>query len=331
MLIDWHSISFIVYLLFNYGVAEEKIFIGNNNFYHIDEKINNYTKPYNESLAYLALDMAAASYAKNPRKCLKKLEGKLKAHWRSKCDYVHDECWGFIGIVKDYIIFSIRGTRTKLQLIMELIETMSRPKQSFIAGGAVEAYFYTALKTFWTNSSRVLIKLKTKYPKKKILFTGHSLGGAVASLASALFVYENENVFGKSLRNETTLITFGQPRVGNYMYSIQHDTLVPNSWRLIHKFDLVPHIPACYEYGRKRSCIPAFNHSPYHHGTEVWYPISMNGTSNYTICLGEPINEDDTCSNKCFLHYDINDHLRYFEHDVSSYGDNGCVDEVPIK
>uniref|UniRef100_A0A0K0FBZ5 Lipase_3 domain-containing protein n=1 Tax=Strongyloides venezuelensis TaxID=75913 RepID=A0A0K0FBZ5_STRVS len=313
----------LIYLLF---VTFSAIFTFSNCEIKNNEILRSNNK-YNETVALLALDMAAASYSKNPRKCLKKLGGKLKRHWKSKCDYIHDECWGFIGIVDEYIVFSIRGTRSKLQLIVELIETMSRPKQSFPPGGAVEVYFYTALKTFWSNSSKVLVSLKKKYPKKKVLFTGHSLGGAVASLASALFVHQNKHIFGEdNLKNDTILITFGQPRVGNYVFSLQHDSLVPNSWRIIHRYDLVPHIPGCYEYGRKRSCVPAFNHSPYHHGTEIWYPLTMNGSSDYKFCYGLPINEDDNCSNRCFLHYDINDHLKYFEHDVSSYGDKGCTD-----
>ena len=35
------------------------------------------------------------------------------------------------------------------------------------------------------------------------------------------------------------LITFGQPRVGNYKYAQIHDALVNNSWRIVHKRDLV--------------------------------------------------------------------------------------------
>uniref|UniRef100_A0AC35UBE4 SCP domain-containing protein n=1 Tax=Rhabditophanes sp. KR3021 TaxID=114890 RepID=A0AC35UBE4_9BILA len=103
------------------------------------------------------------------------------------------------------------------------------------------------------------------------------------------------------------------------------DNLIPNSWRLIHKYDLVPHLPACYEFHYHRSCIPAGNHSPYHHGIEVWYNETMKANSTYTICQGTPFNEDDLCSNKFFTHYNVFDHLVYFEKDVSLNGEMGCV------
>ena len=39
--------------------------------------------------------------------------------------------------------------------------------------------------------------------------TGHSLGGALASLASTLIIYE-----GETSKDDLMLYTFGQPRVG---------------------------------------------------------------------------------------------------------------------
>ncbi|KAK6048340.1 hypothetical protein COOONC_14155 [Cooperia oncophora] len=35
------------------------------------------------------------------------------------------------------------------------------------------------------------------------------------------------------------LITYGQPRVGNFEYAMTHSELVSNSWRIVHKYDLV--------------------------------------------------------------------------------------------
>ncbi|KAK5965998.1 hypothetical protein GCK32_020300 [Trichostrongylus colubriformis] len=75
---------------------------------------------------------------------------------------------------------------------------------------------------------------KKTYPDYRVLFTGHSLGGALASLASTMFAHHNP-----SIGDRIHLITYGQPRVGNYEYAMTHSQLVPNSWRIVHKYDLV--------------------------------------------------------------------------------------------
>jgi hypothetical protein len=44
---------------------------------------------------------------------------------------------------------------------------------------------------------------------------------------------------------QTRLITFGQPRVGDFTYSCNHNRLVPYSYRVVHRADIVPHLPLC--------------------------------------------------------------------------------------
>ena len=72
---------------------------------------------------------------------------------------------------------AVRGTRTKLQLITELVETMSAPKKEFPAGGAVQRYFFAALEAIWkAGFGPTLRQLKKNCTSCKVLFTGHSLG-----------------------------------------------------------------------------------------------------------------------------------------------------------
>lgn len=193
----------------------------------------NWTQDYDRNLAEFALDFAAAAYAIDPNPCLIKNNANLIKKVQISCDYVHDECWSYLAASNEWIIMAIRGTRTKFQLIVELVETMSSPKKKFIVGGSVQRYFYTALQAIWkTGFGTKLRQLVKNCPKCKILFTGHSLGGAVASLASSLFAFKNDDIIGP---NQIFLITFGQPRVGNMDYATAHDKLIPNSWRLVHR------------------------------------------------------------------------------------------------
>ncbi|VDM25906.1 unnamed protein product [Toxocara canis] len=207
---------------------------------------------FNESLARFAFDHAAAAYAKNPRKCISKYHrSHLVRREMVPCDYVHDKCWYFISISNGVIVVAFRGTKTKIQLITEIVETMSQPKCNFEGGGAVQHYFNTALNAIWPTILAVLQKLTKVYPLYDILFTGHSLGGALASLASARFEYARQNTSHASTTSTSRviLVTFGQPRVGNRQFAFLHDQIVPNSFRVVHRYDLVsPHFMQRYAF-----------------------------------------------------------------------------------
>ncbi|RHZ59788.1 lipase family protein [Aspergillus thermomutatus] len=70
-----------------------------------------------------------------------------------------------------------------------------------------------------------------QYPGHRIVFTGHSLGGALATIAAAMFRQE-ANV---------DLYTFGAPSVGNYEFAkfISEQTAGDN-YRITHAWDIVP-------------------------------------------------------------------------------------------
>ncbi|VDL77660.1 unnamed protein product [Nippostrongylus brasiliensis] len=286
-----------------------------------DDSASNDTK-FDIQRALWVFDFAAGAYAVEPALCIRPHNGNLVFRITEPCDYLGDECWSIVATKDDWIVIAFRGTRTKIQLITELIETMSEPKKKLRAGGSVQHYFYIALQAIWNELYAVIQKLRKTYPTYKILFTGHSLGGALASLASTVFAHRHP-----ALSDRIHLITYGQPRVGNFEYAVTHSQLVPNSWRIVHKYDLVAHLPACAIRLISHSCATLLNHSPYHHGTEIWFPENMTMNSLFKVCTGLPKYEDDSCSNGYYLHYGIRDHIRYFEHDVSRYGRNGCVDD----
>ncbi|CAB3407529.1 unnamed protein product [Caenorhabditis bovis] len=278
---------------------------------------------FDYALAKLALEFSAAAYAIDPWPCALKNNGTVLYVKTAKCDVLNDECWSVIGATKTELFVSFSGTKSKEQLVTELLESIGRPKHKLHNAGSVHYYFYSALKSMWHSLSAVLNEFVDIMPKHRIVFTGHSLGGALASIASTIFAQNHPQ-----MSNRTFLITFGQPRVGNIEYAMRHDELVAGgSWRIVHAIDIVAHIPMCVErLTRPISCIPFYNHGSYHHGTEIWFPANMTDGDEYRVCDGTPINEDNSCSNAQRF-YDINDHLFYFGHHVSNYGDNGCVDD----
>ncbi|KAF2878178.1 Alpha/Beta hydrolase protein [Massariosphaeria phaeospora] len=77
------------------------------------------------------------------------------------------------------------------------------------------------------------------YPKYKVIATGHSLGGAVASLAAGVL---------RSQGVPADLYTFGSPKLGNfglveYLSSRANGT---RTIRVTHKDDIVPQLPPGY-------------------------------------------------------------------------------------
>lgn len=71
----------------------------------------------------------------------------------------------------------------------------------------------------------------------RVLVTGHSLGGALAVLASYALAVKLD--IGKRI----TCYTYGAPRVGNHAFVRDYNTCVPNTWQVINDEDLVPAVP----------------------------------------------------------------------------------------
>ncbi|EKF38209.1 lipase, putative [Trypanosoma cruzi marinkellei] len=149
-----------------------------------------------------------------------------------------------------------------------------------------------------------LRKLVAKRGIERILVTGHSLGGAMATIAAANLVSQN-HLFSHGLK--ILLYTFGAPRVGNMQFV---NWLLASfcrggheSYRVTHKRDPVPHVPPRFI---------GYLHVP----REVWY--DNDGNTNGRICndvVGRPCTdltakEDPRCSNSA-LPISVADHLNY--------------------
>jgi predicted lipase len=70
----------------------------------------------------------------------------------------------------------------------------------------------------------------------RVIVTGHSLGGALATLCAVDLQYNFSQV-------AIEIYTFGAPRVGNDGFSDSFNRRVPNSYRIINGMDIVPALP----------------------------------------------------------------------------------------
>ena len=93
--------------------------------------------------------------------------------------------------------------------------------------------FQNALEEVWEQVHRVVLDYRISHKDAEILFTGHSLGGALAVLA-----------FSRFADPDLSLCTFGCPRVGDGAF---RDRVMSNPGRGIRRFvnfnDAVTHVP----------------------------------------------------------------------------------------
>lgn len=96
---------------------------------------------------------------------------------------------------------------------------------------------YTGVQSQVTSAVRGLL---ANFPTARVLITGHSLGGALASLAAV----DLKEQFGLN-NNFITFYTYGCPRVGNQAFSDYVFRLFPDGGhqRITHSSDVVPHLP----------------------------------------------------------------------------------------
>ncbi|KAI3398074.1 hypothetical protein diail_9938 [Diaporthe ilicicola] len=105
-------------------------------------------------------------------------------------------------------------------------------------------------------------------PSYKLIVTGHSMGGALASLAAASLKGQNFTL---------TAHTYGQPRTGDQAYADYVDTVFPGSnvmFRATHENDGVPQIPPQSDGYR-------------HHSTEYWESDDSDTAATTYQCTGQ--------------------------------------------
>ncbi|KAI9292198.1 alpha/beta-hydrolase [Neoconidiobolus thromboides FSU 785] len=139
------------------------------------------------------------------------------------------------------------------------------------------------------NYLPVISNLLKTYPNYHLIVTGHSLGGAVASLAAA------DLYFTLKLPSERVkLFTYGEPRVGNNEFAKWYDLLPYYSSRVVNKNDIVPRLPPR---------LLGFSHR----NNEIW--LTKSGSQQ---CSSLAL-EDSKCSLSVNSFLSVTDHMKYWD------------------
>ena len=95
-----------------------------------------------------------------------------------------------------------------------------------------------------------------------ILLTGHSLGGALATLCAYELAHleladaEGESGGGGGGVDRLVIYNFGSPRVGSGAFASHFDASLPDAWRVVNAADLVPRVPRLMGYAHVGHAVP---------------------------------------------------------------------------
>ncbi|XP_074307139.1 lipase-like [Silene latifolia] len=221
----------------------------------------------------------------------------------------------YVGIAQNLnaVIVAFRGTQE--HSIQNWVEDLywkqldlNYPDMSdaMVHHGFYYAYHNTTLRSGVINAIR---RAKKSFGELDVIVIGHSMGGAMAAIC-ALDLAVHHNI------DNIQVMTFGQPRVGNAVFASYYTQHVPNTIRVTHEHDMVPHLPPYYRL---------FPQKTYHHfPREVWlYNIDF-GSLMYTVDkICDTSGEDPSCS-RSVLGNSVLDHLVYYGINLQAESWNSC-------
>jgi|GEM_PF-881459 len=88
-----------------------------------------------------------------------------------------------------------------------------------------------------------LLEVVRAFPQAPLTVTGHSLGGAIATIAALDVQYNITQHTGQAIE----LYTYGAPRVGNAALVNSFRQRVPNSYRFVYGWDVVTRVPRAWQ------------------------------------------------------------------------------------
>ncbi|XP_009606863.1 lipase-like isoform X1 [Nicotiana tabacum] len=172
--------------------------------------------------------------------------------------------------------------------------------------GFYSSYHNTTIRPGVLNAVK---RAKELYGDIQIIVTGHSMGGAMAAFCALdLRVHLGcQNI---------SVMTFGQPRIGNAAFASYYSKRVPNTIRVTNGHDIVPHLPPYYRYFPQKT----YRHFP----REVWLYDLGFGSLVYTVeKVCDNSGEDPSCS-RSVSGNSISDHLRYYGVKLACDVSAGC-------
>ena len=175
---------------------------------------------YNESDAFLAWQYSKSAYCEVPdilawncSACGNATSGFVP-FWSMEMPNTVQVFVGY-DVTRDMAVVSFRGSKTLTNWILNLEfahtdSPFSECLNCYVHRGFLDDYNSVAVQVFVAVN-----QIRQKYGTKRVLITGHSLGGVLATLA-AIDLKLHDSV------SNISVITFGEPRLGNAQFAPLH-------------------------------------------------------------------------------------------------------------
>lgn len=139
-------------------------------------------------------------------------------------------------ILEDRIVFALRGSSSVSDFLADATFWKAQCPEIGIKDVFVHNGFYKQFSSLKFDIMATVFSQARKKDRPRFEFVGHSLGGALATLAAAIT---------KSLvpKSEVSCVTFGSPRVGNSAFAAFFNEKVDKSVRYVNGNDAVTMAP----------------------------------------------------------------------------------------
>lgn len=149
------------------------------------------------------------------------------------------DCFSFISEEKNRVVFAFAGTKDNFKSWIKDFFAFPLSKDSLVhtktnEPGIIHRGFYE----LWEKSKPIIDEVLKRSAGKKILVTGMSQGGAVATLCARHLV-KNRSVD----KNNLILVSFGAPAQGVREYASRINELLGSHFRVVNGYDIVTTMP----------------------------------------------------------------------------------------
>ena len=206
--------------------------------------------------AYAKLEDLEGRKGKGKASRLKQIGGDVEKNLHAFESHTHKIRW-FLSIqrgsrVGDRVIISIRGTTCNTHWLGNM-KTRKKPVEVFGLRGYPGREIHTGFGEMYNEFRQqmltlVMKQLLTEGSIRQVLVTGHSLGGALATIVAVGLKekLEDSTVAAPLLARgiDIRLYTFGAPRVGTKAFATYANQLLPGAiFRVVNNGDVVPTLP----------------------------------------------------------------------------------------
>jgi len=193
----------------------------------------NVSRYFHKELALFLIDLCRLTYVQYKTNGQFHIPKGFQLIKPFKARSLHSREWfGFILESPDSILIAFRGTQSDPDWVSDA-QVYQRSYPYAPDSGLVHDGF---LSIYESCRDEIMKVYETIPSYKKLYITGHSLGGALATL-HALDATVNTDF------TQVVMYNYGSPRVGDTTFKRVFRSLVPMSVRFVNFYDLVPKLP----------------------------------------------------------------------------------------